>query len=189
MKNQYMLPGFIWLPERGAGRKAYLLKLDKEIKNRFSYVENKQNKQRGFYQGEFNAGTALALYISKYLGDGIYSSNDPELIDTLVGTSEVLPISSDAVYFLIIADGKVMEGTDVVIKRDLYDFIINQIADTEFSNLNSRTFTTEELFELNRKYISDMVSEDKNPNYTLGLVIIIFLILCGGGIAWLILMT
>ncbi|EDU9604343.1 hypothetical protein YT03_000335 [Salmonella enterica subsp. enterica] len=189
MKTQYMLPGFIWLPEREAGRKSYLLKLDKEIKNRLSYVENKQNKQRGFHKGEFSKGTALALYISRYLGNGIYSSNDPELINIFIGTSEMLTISSDAVYFLIVADGKVVEGTDIFIKRELYEFIIDQIADTAFSNLNSRTLTKEELFELNRKYISDMVSEDKHYNYTLGLILTILLMLCGGGLAWFILMA
>ncbi|ECG2577270.1 hypothetical protein HKU92_004379 [Salmonella enterica subsp. enterica serovar Leeuwarden] len=188
MKAQYLLPGFIWLPDKDSGRKAYMLKLDKELKNHFSYVESKQNKQRGYHQGEFSKGSALALYISRYLGDGIYTSDAPDILDMFFEASEAHGRRSDIIYLLIVTDGKIVAGTDIIVKRELFDFFIQQIADTKYSHLNIRAFTTEDLFELNRKYISDMVSENKYSNIMLGLILMIFLILCGGGLAWFILM-
>lgn len=82
---------------------------------------------------------------------------------------------------MIVTDGKIVAGTDIIVKRELFDFFIQQIADTKYSHLNIRAFTTEDLFELNRKYISDMVSENKHSNIMLGLILMIFLILCGEG--------
>lgn len=101
MKAQYLLPGFIWLPDKDSGRKAYMLKLDKELKNHFSYVESKQNKQRGYHQGEFSKGSALALYISRYLGDGIYTSDAPDILDMFFEASEAHGRRSDIIYLLI----------------------------------------------------------------------------------------
>ncbi|EAM2075395.1 hypothetical protein EOG54_23905 [Salmonella enterica] len=188
-KDQYLFPGFIWLSEKGGNRKTYQLKLDKEIKSHFSYVENKQNKQRGFHRGELSNGSSLALYISRYLGDGIYSSADPQIIEMLTKTIEKLSVDFDSVYLLVVANGKVLEGTDIILKRDLFNIFINQLADTEFSALKKRDLTKADIFELNRNYISDMMSENKYSNVKLGLILIVFLMLCGGGMAWFILMA
>lgn len=189
MKISGLLPGFIWLPTRYSVRNVYQQKLDRQIKNHFSYVENKQNNQRGYLRGEFGNSSALALYISRYLGDGIYYSDNADILELLIGTPDVSQSDSDAVYFLVISDGKVMAGTDIIVSVDLFDFLVEQISGPECSDLNIREFTKENLDELNRKYMNDVVSEKKQSNIMIGLVLMVLLILCGGGLAWFILMA
>lgn len=189
MKAQYLFPGFIWLHDKVMGRKAYLLKLDKEIKNRFSYVQNKKNKQIGYSRNEFNTGNSLALYICRYLGDGIYYCDAPEVLKMFIGADNASVRNIDIVYLLIVVDGKVLPGTDIIVKRELFNFFIEDIASTEYSDLSVRVFTIDDFCELNKKYISDEVSKDKYSKYMLGLVLIVSIIVCGGGLAWFILLA
>lgn len=189
MKAQYLLPGFIWSLEREPGKKAYLQKLDKEIKSHFSYVENKHNKQRGYYRKEFGKESALALYVSRYLGDGIYFSDDPKLLDMFTDMSNKLTLKSETVYLLVVNDGRVLEGTDIIVTRELFDFLINQTLAAKYSDLVVKEFTADDLFELNRTYISDIGSESKKSTIILGFILMIFLMFCGGGMAWFILMA
>lgn len=189
MDTQRLLPGFVWLPDKDSGRKAYLLKLDKEIKSNFNYVENTLNKQRGYRRDQFIKGSSLALYISRYFGDGIYSSEAPEILELFTGASETVHDGSGGVYFLVVSGGKVLAGTDIIVNREFYNFFHEQIASTEYSDLNMRWLTTEDLFELNRKFINDTVSEGKQSKVLLGFVLIFSLFLFAIGLAWFILMA
>ncbi|WP_336285837.1 hypothetical protein [Citrobacter arsenatis] len=189
MKEKFLLPGFIWLPEKGLSRKTYLLKLDKKINSQFNYIENKENKQRGYYFGELSTESALALYISRYLGDGIYSSDDPKLLDMFVGASNIPERSSGSVYLLVVAKGKIVSGTDIIVKRELFDLFIQQISDTEYSDLKFKILTTEDFFELNKKYASDTISEYKYSDIMLRLLFMIVFIFGVGILTWFVMMA
>lgn len=184
-KTPYLKPSFIWSLNgysESNSHKKYLQKLKKEIKSQFSYVENILNGQRGYSRGTLGNVSSLALYVCRYLGDGIYYSDSNDI-------SEPSTVISDSVYFLIIYDGKVQAGTDIIVSRELFDLFIKQIADTEFSALNKQKLSAGELSELNSKYLSDTVSEQRSSGTMWILALIIFLILCGGGLAWFILMA
>lgn len=190
IKSRHLLPGFIWLPDIGtknSGQK----KLYKELKRNFSYVENKLTKQGGYYWGRFSTGNALALYVSRYLGDGIYLSDDSSVLNAFSENSGVLTTASDVVYLLIIVEGKILAGTDIVLKRKIVDMLLEQISDSnsKCSDLSVRVLKTEDIHELNRKYITDSASENTRSKIAPALALIFFLIVCGAGFAWFILMA
>lgn len=192
IETSYLLPGFIWSFNDDAkyeDRKKYLLKLDKEIKSQFSYVEDKLNGQRGFSRESLVKASSLALYICRYMGNGIYFADWAEISDMFVDIPDMVSGISDAVYLLVVADGKIMAGTDIIVSRELFDFLINQIAGTEYSDLTVRKLLSEDLTELNRKYLSDSISAQQFSGKIWGLALMVFLILCGGGMALFILMA
>lgn len=190
IKSRYLLPGFIWLSDIGSNNSGQK-KIYKELKRNFSYVENKLTKQGGYYWGRFSTGNALALYVSRYLGDGIYVSDDSSILNAFSENSGVLTTASDVIYLLIIVEGKILPGTDSVLRREMVDMLLKQISDSdsEYSDLNVRMLTTENIHELNKKYITDSASENTRSKIVPALALIFFLIVFGAGFAWFILMA
>lgn len=185
IKNLCLMPSFIWSLNgysKSDSHKKYLQKLNKEIKSQFSYVENILNGQRGYSRGTLGNASSLALYVCRYFGDGIYFSDSNEV-------SESSTIILDSVYFLIIHDGKVQAGTDIIVSRELFNLFIEQIAGTQFSALNKRKLSARELSELNSKYLSDTASAPRFTGTMWILALTVFLILCVGGLALFILMA